>query len=147
MRRFLGSSEISTSRSKENDSLETCLIALGSNLDDPISQVQDGIQRLKNIGEIVATSSLYSSPALPEGPPNQADYINAVVKLRTSLDPSELLLAIKHLNIPHQEMMNRPFVLQPLLDVSPEWKHPQTGISAASALDVLRPFELNRKHG
>ena len=31
------------------------------------------------------------------------------------------------LKIPHPEMVKRSFVLLPLLELSPEWVHPQTG--------------------
>jgi len=33
------------------------------------------------------------------------------------------------LKIPHPEMEMRSFVLMPLLELSPEWVHPKTGIS------------------
>ena len=31
--------------------------------------------------------------------------------------------------IPHQEIENRSFVLMPMLELSPEWLHPETGIT------------------
>ena len=33
------------------------------------------------------------------------------------------------LRIPHPEIQNRSFVLMPMLELSPEWLHPETGIS------------------
>lgn len=36
--------------------------------------------------------------------------------------------------LPHPRMMERPFVLVPLLDVAPAWRHPVTGRSARDAL-------------
>ena len=31
--------------------------------------------------------------------------------------------------IPHPEIKNRSFVLMPMLELSPEWRHPETGIT------------------
>lgn len=39
--------------------------------------------------------------------------------------------------VPHPRMMTRPFVLVPLLEVAPAWRHPRTGIAAADALAAL----------
>jgi 2-amino-4-hydroxy-6-hydroxymethyldihydropteridine diphosphokinase len=48
--------------------------------------------------------------------------------------------------LPHPRMQERAFVLRPLLDVAPAWRHPVTGRSAAELLaalpdeDGLRPL-------
>ncbi|MDZ7800342.1 MAG: 2-amino-4-hydroxy-6-hydroxymethyldihydropteridine diphosphokinase [Trueperaceae bacterium] len=39
--------------------------------------------------------------------------------------------------VPHPRMMTRAFVLVPLLEVDPEWRHPRTGVAAADALAAL----------
>ncbi len=41
------------------------------------------------------------------------------------------------LRLPHPRMMQRPFVLVPLLEVAPDWRHPVSGRSAAEALAGL----------
>lgn len=66
-------------------------VGVGSNLEDPPKQVVCAILELSRIPntEYVAQSSLYASP--PMGPPGQPDYINAVVRLSTSLKPLALL--------------------------------------------------------
>lgn len=66
-------------------------IGLGSNLSEPIKQVQSAIAEIEKIAQshVVAVSSLYLSK--PMGPQDQDDYINAVLALETSL-PAEKLL-------------------------------------------------------
>lgn len=60
-------------------------VAIGSNIGDPVDQVQRAIERLDDIvgTRVVDRSSLYRSA--PFGPVKQADYVNAVVSLRTRL--------------------------------------------------------------
>ncbi len=66
-------------------------IGLGSNLDDPVAQIRQAIAALENLphSELEQVSSLYRSA--PMGPQGQPDYINAVAKLKTTLQPLELL--------------------------------------------------------
>lgn len=65
-------------------------IGLGSNLDDPVAQVQDAIEELDMLPDtlVVARSSLYGSK--PMGPQDQPDYVNAVVALDTLLSAEDL---------------------------------------------------------
>jgi 2-amino-4-hydroxy-6-hydroxymethyldihydropteridine diphosphokinase len=73
----------------------TVYIGLGSNLQNPKRQISLAIQALAHVpkSRIVADSGLYQSkPLVPaSGAIAQADYINAVVKFETQLDPHELL--------------------------------------------------------
>ncbi len=66
-------------------------IGLGSNLENPLQQIKTAINDLQAIAEItiVSVSSLYQSP--PMGPADQPDYINAVLALKTILNPHQLL--------------------------------------------------------
>lgn len=72
-------------------------IGLGSNLAEPIKQVQSAIENLKNIAQskVIKVSSLYLSK--PMGPQDQDDYINAVLALETTLTPIELLDTLQHI--------------------------------------------------
>lgn len=69
----------------------TTYIALGSNLDDPTSQLRRAINALDQLPHsiLVAKSSLHSSK--PVGFVKQPDFINAVVCLKTQLLPEVLL--------------------------------------------------------
>jgi 2-amino-4-hydroxy-6-hydroxymethyldihydropteridine diphosphokinase len=40
--------------------------------------------------------------------------------------------------LPHPRLPERSFVLEPLIDVAPDWRHPETHVSAAEMLDRLR---------
>ncbi|EOL9071963.1 2-amino-4-hydroxy-6-hydroxymethyldihydropteridine diphosphokinase [Cronobacter turicensis] len=66
-------------------------MALGSNLAEPLSQVNNALTALARIphSRIVATSSFYRTP--PLGPQDQPDYLNAAVALETTLSAEELL--------------------------------------------------------
>jgi 2-amino-4-hydroxy-6-hydroxymethyldihydropteridine diphosphokinase len=66
-------------------------IGIGSNLDNPVVQVQEAIEELGAIPDsiLIARSSLYSSK--PMGAPDQPDYVNAVVAVDTVLSPQALL--------------------------------------------------------
>nr|WP_202630716.1 MULTISPECIES: 2-amino-4-hydroxy-6-hydroxymethyldihydropteridine diphosphokinase [Cronobacter] len=66
-------------------------IALGSNLAEPLSQVNNALAALARIpgSRVVATSSFYRTP--PLGPQDQPDYLNAAVALETTLSAEALL--------------------------------------------------------
>ena len=70
-------------------------IGLGSNLSEPIKQVQSAITEIEKIAQsrVVTVSSIYLSK--PMGPQDQDDYINAVLALETPLSAIELLDALQ----------------------------------------------------
>lgn len=72
-------------------------IALGSNLEDPTLQAKLAINTLKQLpnSHVVAVSPFYRSK--PLGPQDQNDYLNAVIKLTTTLLPLELLDQLQHI--------------------------------------------------
>ena len=45
------------------------------------------------------------------------------------------------LQIPHTNLINREFVLVPLMQVLPHWRHPALGLSTAEMLKALRTRE------
>jgi len=75
----------------------TVFIGLGSNLGNPNSQIisaSNKIKRVRNI-DFLRISSMYSSP--PYGFKDQANFVNAVVKIRSSLNPFDLLKILNQL--------------------------------------------------
>ena len=74
---------------------EEVYIGLGSNIGDSITIVEQAIDALDQINDcrVRGRSSLYRSAAVSDIP--QDDYINAVVKLDTELQPLALLLELQ----------------------------------------------------
>ena len=66
-------------------------VSLGTNLGDRAAQLERAIRALDALPgtRVAALSPIFETDAV--GPPPQGDYLNAVVHLRTELDPRELL--------------------------------------------------------
>jgi len=80
--------------------LPLVFLGLGSNVDDRLTHLNNAVSALKQAPGValVASSSVYSSAALlPQGAPKDwdADYLNAVISIRTTLSPQELLASLK----------------------------------------------------
>lgn len=76
-------------------------IALGSNLANPLHQVQSALNALTELPltTLIVTSSLYRTP--PLGPQDQPDYLNAVVALDTDLSAENLLDHTQKIELEH----------------------------------------------
>ncbi|MEY2666115.1 MAG: hypothetical protein RLZZ384_286 [Pseudomonadota bacterium] len=76
-------------------------LGLGSNLESPTVQLQSARKAISEIDGIeeIAFSSLYRSP--PMGPQDQPDYVNAVMKITTTLPALALLSAMQHIENEH----------------------------------------------
>lgn len=74
-----------------------CYIGLGANLDEPVAQLQQAVQALKQLTQstLVAVSGFYGSK--PMGPQDQPDYINAVAAIDTTLTAEQLLDALQQI--------------------------------------------------
>lgn len=128
----------------------TTYIGMGSNLGDSRQLLQQAVRQLQTLGQ-VQVSRLYQSP--PMGPQDQPHYLNAVVQLKTDLDPLILLDVLQQfehdagrvrlrrwgertldldlllyadqnihherLTVPHIGLLERDFVVIPLLDLDP----------------------------
>lgn len=87
--------------------LHTAFIGLGSNLEDPRSQLQRAFAELGELPgtRLVARSSLYRSA--PLGYPDQPEFVNAVAQIATALTPQALLQGL--LQIEHRHGRERTF--------------------------------------
>lgn len=76
-------------------------IGLGSNIEQPYQQIKNAITALDGLPgtRVTADSGYYKSR--PMGPKDQPDYVNAVVKLETALEATELLTHCQQ--IEHQQ--------------------------------------------
>jgi len=85
-------------------------IGLGSNLDNPLIQVKSAIKEISLNKEIIleAVSGIYQSKALTtqqdEDYPQQADYINAVVRVKTNYIPEVLLKVLQSIEQQHNRV-------------------------------------------
>ena len=73
------------------------LIGLGSNLGDRRALLQAAVEALPGVGvELIACSSTYDTEPVGEVP-DQPSFLNACVRGQTSLEPLELLDAVKQI--------------------------------------------------
>ena len=72
-----------------------CYLGLGSNLNNPINQLNTGIQHLNKLRQtqVIGISNFYRSE--PWGVIDQNDFVNAVVKINTRLKPKQLLKEVE----------------------------------------------------
>ncbi|WCN10754.1 2-amino-4-hydroxy-6-hydroxymethyldihydropteridine diphosphokinase [Marinomonas mediterranea] len=116
-------------------------IGLGSNLNDPLTQLKDAISYLSAHPSIESfeCSRLYSSK--PVGPQDQPDYINAVARFSSTLPPIELLDLLQSVEQNHHRVRERHWGPRTLdLDIllidRETISHPR--------LNVPHPFMLER---
>ena len=75
----------------DNPEWTTAWIGLGSNMQEPTGQLKQALKQLSNERQVecLEQSSFYLTP--PWGDENQDDFVNAVVRIKTRLEPFELL--------------------------------------------------------
>lgn len=145
------------------------IFGLGSNLNNPVMQLQIAINRLNNFFKIQKISSIYVSQSLLKD--NQEDYYNIVATAEINNTPTEVLfitqsiekemgrlklkkwgeriididiidyngeiIKTKDLEIPHNQMIYRSFVLEPLKEIMPEYIHPILKLPVKKIIDNL----------
>jgi 2-amino-4-hydroxy-6-hydroxymethyldihydropteridine diphosphokinase len=159
-------------------SLKVGYLGLGSNEGDRVEHLRAARDALVAHGiEVLASSSVYQTAPVGEVL-DQADFLNACLRIRTAHDPLELLDTAKlverelgrepggprhgprpidvdvlllgdiefrseRLSLPHPEVTNRRFVLEPLLELDPKLALPD-GTPLASRFAAVRDQRVRR---
>ncbi len=139
-------------------------LGLGSNVGDREGHLRAAVGALGEHGVAVdAISSLYETEPVGEIP-DQPDFLNAAIRVRTELEPEALLdlckaieveqgrmlgdleLETDRLTLPHPQVTSRRFVLEPLVELDPELTLPD-GTRLAEGLAVLRMSQRVERAG
>jgi 2-amino-4-hydroxy-6-hydroxymethyldihydropteridine diphosphokinase len=159
----------------------TAYLGLGSNVGDRHAHLRAAVTALRDHGvEVEAISSVYETEPVGEVL-DQPEFLNAVVRIRTRLEPEQLLdlckaieveqgrmlggqrhgprpldldlllvgdleLESARLTLPHPQVTDRRFVLEPLLEVDPELTLPD-GTSLADRLASLEQAQRVERAG
>jgi 2-amino-4-hydroxy-6-hydroxymethyldihydropteridine diphosphokinase len=123
----------------------TAYIGLGSNLANPSSQVSLAMKAIDSLPDthVVARSSLFRSA--PVGYVDQPDFINAVVKVETSLTPLALLQALLALELQNgrtREFQNAPRTLDLDVLLYDDLQHHEHGLTVPHPQMHKRAFVL-----
>jgi 2-amino-4-hydroxy-6-hydroxymethyldihydropteridine diphosphokinase len=156
------------------------LIALGANLPSPAGAPAETLNQAVNLMAqrsitVERQSGFYRSAAWPN--PADPPFLNAMVSVKTTLSPVELLSALHRIEahfgrmrgepnaprtldldlidyegrvepgppeLPHPRMHLRAFVLCPLAEIAPDWRHPVTGLTVRELIDALPPSDIRR---
>ncbi len=145
------------------------IFGLGSNLDNPVIQLQTAVENLGRFFTLHRVSNIYKSQSLLKD--EQEDYYNIAVLAETDKLPQKILsitqkiekdmgriklkkwcervididiidynresIKLYNLEIPHNNMIYRSFVLNPLKDIMPEYIHPVLNISVQDMINSL----------
>ena len=120
-------------------------IGLGSNLQDPVNQLRHAFADLDQLPgtRVAGRSSLYRSA--PIGLPDQPDFVNAVAKIATQLNPQSLLQALLHIEYRHgreRTVRNAPRTLDLDVLLYDELQLHEHGLTIPHSQMHLRAFVL-----
>ena len=155
-------------------------VGLGSNLGNRRAMLNKAVECLAQEADLrVSKVSSFYSTAPVGGPAGQADYLNGVLEIVTTLRADAVLnrlLAIEkllgrerkqrweprcidldlllygqevirteNLQVPHERMHQREFVLRGLKEIAPEVKHPVTGKTAEQMWQELMTTDKGKQ--
>jgi len=127
----------------------TVYIGLGSNMHDPIRQIQLAYQALDDLNDtsLIKVSSFYATA--PVGYVEQAEFINAAVELSTTLSPQDLLRALLEIEVRHdrvREIKNGPRTLDLDILLFNEWRLDDPNLAVPHPRAHKRAFVLHPLH-
>jgi len=122
-------------------------VALGANLDDPMTQVSVAFTELAALPQtrLIKRSSLYRSAPAGAGYHGQPDFINAVAQVETALAPRALLDVLLALERAHgrvREFRNAPRTLDLDLLLYGDRQHHEPGLTLPHPRMHERAFVL-----
>ncbi|MCW8936303.1 MAG: 2-amino-4-hydroxy-6-hydroxymethyldihydropteridine diphosphokinase [Gammaproteobacteria bacterium] len=84
-----------------SNKINRCYIGLGSNLHNPLKQLNDAKDKIANLPDtrLLQFSSIYQSKALTLDNEPQNDYLNAVIEIDTSLEAENLLNVLQQIEL------------------------------------------------
>jgi 2-amino-4-hydroxy-6-hydroxymethyldihydropteridine diphosphokinase len=127
----------------------TVYIGLGSNMHDPIQQIQLAYQEIDDINStsLIKVSSFYATA--PVGYVEQQDFINAAIEVSTTLSPQELMQALLEIEARHErvrEIKNGPRTLDLDILLFNEWRLDEPAIAIPHPRAHKRAFVLYPLH-
>ena len=67
---------------------------------------------------------------------SEGHYIDRLVDIDI-MAIDDLVIDTPELQVPHAHLHERDFFLRPMMELSPDWRHPVTGLTASEMLDAI----------